>query len=486
MAFSSTDWFHATAIVTAAGWACTADALTALAPDYGACARTTITQTISVGPTGDYQAAVDAALPGQRVLLEAGTYSNGLRIYDMNASTDNCIVIEGPTDQSAVFVGAPINGIRNVVQIRNSSYVVVRNLRIDGTGTTDLDAIKSDANIAGAHPSAWSHHITLENLHIHDFDFDQQQVGISSKGPAWNWVVRNNVIERVGTGLYLGNSDGGQHFVNGLIEFNLIRDSVGYNAQVKHQFAASRPSGIGFETLPDPGRTVIRHNVLHKSGNSSTGGAARPNLLVGTFPLTGPGSNDDYVIAQNFFYRNPTGFEALFQGEGNLILYGNLLYNDQGPAIFVQPQNGEVRRVRIFLNTVLSSAAGIFVSSSVNAAFTQLVHGNAVFADGTAISGGSQQDNISDSLSAADSYLLMPNGGLPLDLYPLVGALSGTPINAGSLAGYPDGELDFNDQGRDLSIRGAYGGSGQNPGWALALAIKQLLGEGLFTDGFED
>jgi hypothetical protein len=469
-----------------------AQALTELADSYGACIATATSQTINLGPGGNYQATIDAAQAGQRIVLAGGTYTNGLRIYDLNAAPGNCIVIEGPADRSAVFVGQPLNGIRNVVQIRNSSYVRLRNLDIDGTGTTDLDGVKSDATIAGSYPAAWSHHITLENLHIHDFDADQQQVGISTKGPAWNWVVTDTIIERVGTGIYFGNSDGTQHFVNGLIEYNLLRDTIGYNMQVKHQFAASRPSGPGFETLPATGRTVIRHNVFHKSGNSSTGDDARPNLLVGAFPPTGNGSDDDYVIAQNFLYQNPTGIEALFQGEGNVALFGNVFYNSQGPALLIQPQNGEVRRIRVFQNTVLSSDDGIFISSNVNAGYTQLVRGNAVFASGTPIAGGSQAGNVSDSLANAGNYVVNPSGVVTgtinrMDLYPEPGALSGAAIDTAPIATFVDFDRDFNDLARDGVFRGAYGGEGVNPGWQLALAIKPRgPGDTLFANGFED
>jgi hypothetical protein len=466
-------------------------ALTELAPAHGGCADTTITQTVNVDASGNYQASIDAAQPGQRIALAAGTYGNGLRLYNLNGSSGNCILIEGPPDRSAVFVGAPINGVRNVVQIRNSSFVVLRNLEIDGTATTDLDGVKSDTTIAGPHAAAWSHHITLENLHIHDFDADQQQVGISTKAPAWNWVIRATVIERVGTGMYFGNSDGTQPFVNGLIEFNLVRDTIGYNVQVKHQFAASRPSGAGFETLPSTARTVIRHNVFHKGANSSSGADARPNLLVGTFPLTGAGADDDYVIAANFFHQNPTGNEGLFQGEGNVIFFGNLLYNSLGPGVLIQPQNGEVRRIALFYNTVLTSGDGIEVSSSVNPGYSQLVRGNAVFAGGTAIAGGSQASNAIDSFANADLHVANPSGIVTgasdrMDLHPLPGALSGAPIDASAIAAYVDAVRDFDDRPRDGLRRGAYVDAGDGSGWIPALAIKTLApADRVFADGFE-
>jgi hypothetical protein len=374
------------------------------------------------------------------------------------------------------------------VQIRNSSYVLLRNVTIDGTGTDDIDGVKAESTIAGPHAAAWSHHITLENLHIHDFDALQPQVGISTKAPAWNWVVRHSLLERIGTGVYFGNSTGAEHFVNGLFEFNVILDTIGYNMQVKHQFAASRPSGAGFETLPPTGRTVIRHNVFHKVTNSGADGP-RPNLLVGAFPLTGDGADDDYVIAGNFFFQNPGGVEALFQGEGNVSFFGNVLYNSQGPGLYIQPQNGEVRRIRIFQNTVLTSGLGLFVSSNVNASFSQLVRGNAVFAAGTPIQGGTQADNVTDTFANAPLHLTNPSGVVTgganrMNLY----ALTGSAVDASPIAAHVDAGRDFNDVPRDPAVRGAYGGAGANPGWQLALATKQLVvgpPDILFADGFE-
>ena len=94
-------------------------ALIELAPSYGQCASTAISQTFDVGPADDYQAVVDAAQSGDRVRFASGIYDDGLLVYDRNGSPDQCIVIEGPADRSAVFIGAPLNGDRNVVQIRN-------------------------------------------------------------------------------------------------------------------------------------------------------------------------------------------------------------------------------------------------------------------------------------------------------------------------------------------------------------------------------
>ena len=65
---------------------------------------------------------------------------------------------------------------------------------------------------------------------------NQQVVGISTNGaPTWNWTIRGNTIIGAGTGMYLGNSDGANPFVAGVIERNVVRDTIGYNLQIKHQ-----------------------------------------------------------------------------------------------------------------------------------------------------------------------------------------------------------------------------------------------------------
>ncbi len=73
------------------------------------------------------------------------------------------------------------------------------NLEIDGAGALQVDAVKAEGN------ADFAHHITLENLYIHNFAAQQQSVGISTKCPAWGWIVRGNRIEGVGTGMYFGD-----------------------------------------------------------------------------------------------------------------------------------------------------------------------------------------------------------------------------------------------------------------------------------------
>jgi hypothetical protein len=406
---------------------------------------------------GNYRSVLSSLAPGDTLVLAAGTYTQGLPLNGMNGTAAAPIVIRGPDNQSAVFVA---RSCCNTVQLGSTSYVTVQNLTLDGAGIDGPFGV--DSNDV-------THHIVIEGMRIINHGAQQQVVGISTKAPAWNWIIRRNTIIGAGTGIYLGNSDGTQPFVAGIIEHNLIVDTLGYNMQIKHQ--EPRPTGVGLPTGVN--RTIIRHNVFSKSGNSSTGGLARPNLLVGHFPLSGAGASDRYEIYGNFLYNNPT--EALFQGEGNIALHDNVFVNPSGTAINIQPHEGEVRDVVAYHNTVVATGTGIRISGGA-AGFTQRIVGNASFA-ATPITGPGQEQNVTGSYSAAANELNAPHAAIgSLDLFPKSGRLTGAAIDLTGFAQYADGTEDFDGRTRTGTIRGAYEGGGTNDGWKLALAIKPAPG----------
>jgi hypothetical protein len=127
-------------------------------------------------------------------------------------------------------------------------------------------------------------------------------------------------------------------------------------------------------------------------------------VLVGHWPLTGPGSTDVYQIYGNVFYQNPV--EALFQGEGNVALHDNLFVNRSGPAIHIQPHHDKPRAIDIFHNTVLATTVGIQISGG-DPAYRQQARGNAIFA-ATPLSGGVQTGNAVGSYAAGGNVLLNP------------------------------------------------------------------------------
>ena len=232
---------------------------------------------------GDYLELLQRLQPGDALALAPGDYANGLPVHGIVGSPGSPIVIAGPrSGPRARFIAR--RGA-HTVSIVNSAWVEIRNLELDGNGLP-VAAVRAEGH------ADWAHHITLDNLLIHGHGSGQQTVGIATFCPAWNWIIRNSTITGAGTGMYLGQSNGTAPFVAGLIERNLVVDSIGYNIQIKHQQPRPRIEG-----MPEGGSvTIVRHNVFTKSATSATGENARPNLLVGHFPLSGAGADDLYAI----------------------------------------------------------------------------------------------------------------------------------------------------------------------------------------------
>jgi len=392
----------------------------------------------------NYRNLLSALQPGDTLRLAAGEYRRGLPVYRLEGTRDAPIVVEGPAQgEPAVFIAR--TGA-NTVSIVESAHVEVRNLTLDGRGIP-VDAVKAEGH------SRWAHHITLENLAIVNHGASQQNVGISTKCPAWGWVIRGNSIHGAGTGMYLGNSDGTRPFYDGLIENNLVTDPRGYAIQIKHQHA--RPS-LDIAPL---GRyvTIIRHNVLSKANGGSVGPDARPNLLLGHWPLAGEGSADEYLVYGNYLADNP--HEALFQGEGNIAFYNNVLRNRHGPGV-------------LLYNTIITRGDPVVVrSNEATNKNLQIVARNAVFSLHP-LTGGVQAENRSYSWDDAAMLLSSAPQDDVLDPYPRDNRLHCPAPDKPALAGLVDAGCDFNGTRRTNHYCGAYAGHGRNPGWLPAPAIK--------------
>jgi hypothetical protein len=412
---------------------------------------------ISANPE-NYRELLKDLRAGDRLQLAAGEYRRGLPVHHLLGTLTAPIVISGPVaPESAVFVARPG---ANTISIIDSAHIHIRDLTLDGRNIP-VDGVKAEGH------ARWAHHITLENLVIVNHGVHQGNVGISTKCPAWGWVIRGNRIHGAGTGMYLGNSDGTGAFYDGLIEHNLVTDPRGYAIQIKHQHA--RPQ---LDSAPR-GRfvTTIRHNVFSKANGGSDGPNARPNLLVGHWPLSGEGAQDEYQIYGNYLHDNP--HEALFQGEGNLAFYNNVLVNTRGPGVHVQPHNDVPRNVRIFHNTVITSGDPIVVRLKEGQSnHTQLVANNAIFSPRPA-SGGLQSGNLAFDLERASELLIAGGQALEIvDPYPQNARLRCSPIDPNMDAGLLDAGCDFNGTPRKQGYCGAYAGEGRNPGWLPGLQIK--------------
>ena len=288
------------------------------------------------------------------------------------------------------------------MSFEDSAYITLRNLHLDGR----------QRNVAGIVAEAggdYAHNITLENLQIYDYDHQRGNTGITTRSPAWNWIIRNNHIHHVGTGMYLGQPDGGSPFIAGVIEDNLVEATLGYNIQIKHQ--SERKIIPGMPT--GPMRTVIRYNTLSKAEHGEGASGARPNLLVGHFPPSGPGQYDQYLIYGNLFYENP--HERLLQGEGNVALYNNLFVNRRGEddglggdGVIFLPHNDVPKNTYVLRNTVLTTGTGIQIKEP-DSSYEQIVAGNAIFSpQPIKLDGIAGEFNFTAQFAAAPEYLNAP------------------------------------------------------------------------------
>lgn len=322
----------------------------------------------------DYREYLRRLQPGDRLLLDPGDYLQGLPLHNLSGAAGHPLVIEAANPTAPPrFIARPR---ANTVSLVNVRHLVLRHLELDGRNLP-VDAVKAEGH------SRYADFITLEHIFIHDHAGSQQNVGISTKCPAFGWVVKNNRIERVGTGMYFGDSDGSDPFVGGLIEANWISRTLGYNLQIKHQKTRLADYADRYDT-------VIRYNVFSKS-DAIPGAQARPNVLLGHVPLAGAGSEDRYLVHGNLFLHNPA--EALLQAEGRVAVYDNVFVNGSGDAIHIQPHNDVPRDMVIFSNTVLASGTGIQVRRADGAVYRQRLIANVVAAS-SPVRGGEAAYNV--------------------------------------------------------------------------------------------
>ena len=418
--------------------------------------------TVYSGDPSNYKTLLSQLAPGDTLRLAAGNYVR-LTLDGIHGTAGAWITIAGPASGAPAVIQG--ESCCNTVQFYGSSFVAIRNLSIDCLGL-DVDAINAK--------SASSHHILIESCTLYNFGSSQQTVGISTKTACWNWIVRGNTILDAGTGMYFGNSDGSAPFIAGVIEGNLVRHPVGYCIQVKYQ--------TPYSTVPEmptgPSATIIRNNVLLKDDRPSPDGS-RPNLLVDGFPDSGPGSADLYEIYGNFLFYNSR--ESLFQGSGRMTIHDNILVgaaSDQS-AIYLTDHDAVLKLARVYNNTIYGGNRGVnFVNAPRESGAAV---GNLIFATtpinlcgscGAVVTSG----NVDDAVGAAGNYVNQPSTTPgSMDFYPKTSCVpcSGAALDLSPYSSDADYDLDFNGTRKGtFTVRGAYAGSGTNPGWSLNDALK--------------
>ncbi|MBI5532183.1 MAG: right-handed parallel beta-helix repeat-containing protein [Deltaproteobacteria bacterium] len=426
---------------------------------------------VDADPT-NYTSVIPTLKPGDTLNLASGTYTSGMDISGLNGSDSAWITITGPQSGPPAIIEPKSSGCCNNVEITNSSYVAIRNLTVDSKGMDGIFGISAKGSTSNL-----VHHITVEGCTVTGVGGSQQTVGISTKAPTWGWVIRGNRILGPGTGMYLGNSNGADPFIAGLIENNLIQDPIGYCMQIKYQ--QPRPDVPGIPT--GDSTTIIRHNVFIKNDQPSPDGD-RPNLLLGGFPDSGPGSNDLYQVYGNFFFHNPR--ESLMQASGRVSIHDNIFVDADGAAMRLQNHDLPLKLAHVYNNTIYSTKSGIAFGNLPSQ--EHQVIGNLVFSD-TPITGSptNANGNMTDTVANAAAYVNAPSSTLgSMDFYPLAGKCEGAALDLSSVSAQADYDRDFNSTSKaGFTFRGAYAGAGVNPGWKLGADIKAAGSAGAAGSG---
>lgn len=389
---------------------------------------------LRAGPA-DYRPLLRRLRAGDTLRLAPGLYERGLPLHNLAGTAEAPIRIEAADPaRPPVFVARPG---ANTASLLDVAWVELHALYFEGRSLR-MDAIKAEGH------AAFADFITIAGCRIKGHGGWQDVVGISTKCPARGWVVRGNVIEEAGTGMYFGQSDGSAPFVGALIEANHVIAPLGYGIQIKHQRARGGAAA--------PQTTVLRGNRLSKAANASRGPLARPNLLLGHFPLEGTGADDRYRVHGNLLYGNPS--EALFQAEGNLDIYNNLLCNPEGDALRVIAHNARPRKVAVFHNTVVARGVGIEISGG-EAGHERVAFANLVFADRPEV-GEAAAANVALPFDRAAVDLVAPFAPAgERDFAPRLAQVWVEPPLPAALRELPAALLDFAGQPRTAPFAGA-------------------------------
>lgn len=414
----------------------------------------------------DYRRILTTLRAGDTLVLAAGVYERGLPVEGLHGAGQAWITIQGPETGVAEIRQTQV---ANCVELRQCSYIALKRLSILGGGPGGIPGLFGISAQGGLKNSV--HHVLVEDCLISGWNTSQQAVGISTKTPTWGWVIRRNIIRDCGTGLYLGNSNGADPFIHGVIENNLVENPVGYCMEIK--FQKPRPEVAGMPGTA--GSTIIRHNVFIKNDAPSPDGD-RCSVLVGGFPESGPGSGDMHEIYGNFFWHNPR--ESLLQASGRVSIHDNVFSgcpSSGHAAITLRDHDLPLRLAHVYHNTIHDAARGIRVAAA--APQGHAVTGNVVFADAPLLLHGSlanREGNFTGARSEAAGHLVNPGHEAGrLDLTPRPGRCEGEALNLSAFAKETDFDRDFLGASRAGSLcRGAYAGPSRPGHWPLQRGIK--------------
>jgi hypothetical protein len=413
---------------------------------------------------GSLNSALVNAQPGDIITMHAGTYSRPGNQSGKSGTANAWITIRGAPGEARPRI-YHATADKNIFDMTNCNYIKWQGLEIEG----GVNSFRFNGTC---------HDIIIEDVYAHHIY--GQHVNASGITELYNLTVRDcefSYSNGTGESFYLGKHAGqaGKQVHHALIERNYI-----------HHMRTTDGQGDAIELKHGCHSIIIQDNAIMADANY-------PAITTyGTFkgdPAYNP------IVRRNFIYGSSTIDASIFT-EGEINIENNVIVNSLTCGISIrQRDDGVFRDLKLVNNTFYGGGSTLLALRNgnigtniviANNAFIQNSAGKAAMIAYHGLSAGTVVANnvaygtvsgfpsgVTMASSPADLFanpiLTLPSA---MDFYPKAGSML---LDAGSAAYAPAD--DFNLLNRPVGAAadvGAYEVHSQptNPGWQLALAIK--------------
>jgi MYXO-CTERM domain-containing protein len=417
---------------------------------------------VDVGPGDDVEAAINAAQPGDEIVLAGGEYMLTELFSVTIAGTEAQPIIIRAADGEQPHLHRP-NADQNIIDIASASWAEIRGIEFSG-GSAGIRISAAD-------------HLTIEDCEIHDTNDVALRANDGGVTYESLHIVHNHIHDtnNTGEGMYLGCNTDACRVANSVIERNWVH----------HTNQATVEQGDGIELKEGSHDNVIRDNVIHDTNypcilTYSAVGNGGANVIERNVMWNcgdhGIQSAADAVIRNNIILSaNSSGIAMQMHDSGspqNLMVTHNTILKAAGDAIALRNAVGEV----IIANNAVYAQAGsaIFIGAGDNAGV--VLAGNVGIGGVSGGPGGGYVDGdpVVDML---DGHF---GGAPPIDAFPAPG---GALVGAGDPAYVPEDDFNTLPRGGVADV-GAYLFDPEgNPGWPLAPEFKDFPSGGGETGG---
>jgi len=402
--------------------------------------------TYDIGPADDLFGTLQGLVPGDEVIIHAGTYTTpGFFEVTWAGNEVAPIVVRGADGELPVIAGDPSQNVINLA----GAYFTLRNVEITG----------------GSHGIrlASAYHATLEDLVLHQLG----DVGISCNRPGEecdsltirHCEIYDTGLAGTGEGMYLGCNDSGCEFHHSVVEGNFVHDLGG-------------TQGDGIEVKTGAYANVIRDNVIVN--------AIYPGITMYGFGFAMPGSNN--VVERNLVWGSQdNGIQIV----GQIVVRNNVVIGAVGNGIHSKPSQGfDPTDLSIVNNTIYGAGSACIKGNQWPAGSGQIVANNAVYCEtsqalsfvegiGTAVFAsnvGLGTSDVAGSPIAGAGALADLGNPDAAATYPPPGS---SLVDAGSAAQAPPDDFNGTLRADGAPDVGAYEvTTPQNPGWTPIAGFK--------------